>query len=79
MTAYRLSAGAALTDAQAAQLLTRAAQGEALNWAPVKTGPGWKLAPLYTLTAAQLAQHRERVSRCREVLDGLTVPAQLTA
>ncbi|WP_414657297.1 hypothetical protein ACINK0_03000 [Deinococcus sp. VB343] len=79
MTAYRLSAGAALSDAQAAQLLTRQAQGEALNWAPLRAGRGWVLAPLYTLTPAQLAQHRERVSRCAQVLDGLTVPAALTA
>lgn len=79
MSAYRLGHGSELTDAQAAQLLARTAQGEALNWAPVKTGHRWALAHLATLTAAQLDEHRERVSRCAQVLDGLTVPAALTA
>lgn len=74
MSGYRLTHGAPLTDAQAAQLLTRTALGEPLNWAPVKTGQRWSLAHVVTLSAQQLDEHRERVSRCAQLLNG-TPPA----
>ncbi|WP_104991628.1 hypothetical protein [Deinococcus sp. NW-56] len=79
MRAYRLAHGAPLSEGEAAQLITRAALGEALPWAPVKEGPRYRLAHLATLTPQQLAQHAGRVSRCAQVLRGSPVPAALTA
>ena len=61
MTAYTLHHGAALSPAEAAHLLARAAQGDALTHAPVKEGTGYVLAHLATLSAQQLAAHRAQV------------------
>lgn len=76
---YHLTHGQALSEGEAAHLLTRAALGEPLTYAPVKVGPRFILAHLATLTPAQLAQHAGRVSRRAQVQGGLTVPAQITA
>lgn len=76
---YRLTHGSPLSDAQAAQLITRTAQGEALNFAPVKYGHRWVLAHLSTLTAAQRADLARRVLLAGQLLDACTVPALLTA
>lgn len=76
---YRLPHGAALTDAQAAHLLTRAAQGEALNWAPVKTGPRWVLAHVATLSPAERADHARQVRLTADLIAGRAVPALLKA
>lgn len=76
---YRLTHGSPLSDAQAAQLITRTAQGEALNFAPVKHGHRWVLAHLATLTAAQRADFARRVLLAGQLLDARTVPAQISA
>jgi hypothetical protein len=79
VSAYRLTHGSALSEGEAAHLITRAAQGEALTFAPVKVGHRWALAHLATLSAAQVAAHAHRVSLTARLLDGLTVPAHLIA
>jgi hypothetical protein len=76
---YRLPHGAPLSDAQAAHLLTRAAAGEPLTWAPVRQGAAWTLAHLATLSAAQRREHAQRVHRTAQLLAGHPVPAVLTA
>lgn len=76
---YRLPHGSPLTDAQAAQLLTRAAQGEALTFAPVKRGHLWVLAHLATLSAPERAQLARRVQLAAQLLDFGSVPALLSA
>lgn len=76
---YRLTHGAPLSEAQAAQLLTRAALGEALNFAPVKAGHLWTLAHVATLNAAQRTEHARRVSLAAQLLAGHSVPAQICA
>ena len=79
MKPYRLAHGSALSEGEAAQLITRAAAGEALTWAPVRRGTAWVLAHLHTLTAQERAQHARRVTLAAQVLDGCTTPARLTA
>ena len=76
---YRLGHGSPLTQAEAAQLLTRAAAGEALQLAPVKRGHRWALAHLQTLSAADLSAYRARVELTAQLLAGGTVPALMTA
>lgn len=76
---YRLHHGAPLNDAQAAQLITRTAQGEALNFAAVRRGSFWVLAHLATLSAAERAEFARRVTLAAQLLDTSTVPALLTA
>lgn len=76
---YRLPHGSPLSDAQAAQLITRAAQGEALNFAPVKRGPLWVLAHLAALTPAERVELARRVTLAAQLLDLGTVPALMTA
>jgi hypothetical protein len=76
---YRLSHGSPLNDAQAAQLITRTAQGEALNFAPVRAGHLWILAHLATLTAAERSEHARRVHLAARLLDLGSVPAALSA
>lgn len=71
--------GDPLSPAQAAHLLTRAAAGEVLTHAPVKSGEGWTLAHLATLSAAQHREHARRVRLTADLLDGHPVPAALLA
>lgn len=71
--------GATLSPAQAAHLLTRAAQGEPLTHAPVKEGSTWTLAHLATLSVAQQLEHARRVNLTADLLAGAPVPAALTA
>lgn len=76
---YRLTHGATLTSAQAAHLLTRAASGEALSFAPVKRGPLWVLAHLATLSAAERSEYARRLALTADLLGGLSVPAAINA
>lgn len=76
---YRLTHGSALSEGEAAHLLARAAQGEAMTHAPVKRGHAWALAHLATLTPGERAQHAQRVRGAAAVLAGLSIPAALSA
>lgn len=71
--------GAPLNPAQAAHLLHRAAAGEALTHAPVKSGEAWTLAHMATLTPAQQREHARRVQLTADLLEGLHIPAALSA
>ena len=72
---YRLAHGETLSPAEAAHLLTRAAQGEHLTHAPVKAGTGYRLAHVATLTEQQRQQHRAQVARLARLLYPFTAPS----
>ncbi|CAM3886826.1 hypothetical protein [Deinococcus frigens] len=76
---YRLTHGQAISEGEAAHLITRAAQGEAMTYAPVKHGHAWALAHLATLTPSERAQHAQRVRDAAALLAGLSIPAALSA
>ena len=76
---YRLAHGSTLSEAQAVQVLTRTAQGEPLDFAPIRHGHLWTLAHLATLSAAERAEHARRVQLAAQVLSGSPLPARLTA
>ncbi len=79
MTAYRLPHGSPLSDAEAAQLITRTAQGEALTFAPVKAGRAWVLLHLTTLSPLEREDFTRRVQLAAQFLDGAAQPQPLSA
>jgi len=74
---YRLTHGAPLSPAEAAHLLTRAAQGEQLTHAPVKADHGYRLAHVATLTEQQRQQHRDQVAQFAQVLGSFNAASLL--
>ncbi|WP_407569097.1 hypothetical protein [Deinococcus altitudinis] len=72
---YRLAHGSTLSPAEAAHLLTRAAQGEHLTHAPVKADHGYHLAHVATLTEQQRQQHRAQVAQLARLLITFTAPS----
>lgn len=71
---YRLRHGAALTLEEAAQLLTRAAQGEVLTHVPVKTPGGYRLAHRATLTFEEREDLARRTRAVAAVLNTFAAP-----
>jgi len=69
--------GSPLSPAEAAHLLTRAAQGEDLTHAPVKAGMGYHLAHVATLTEQQRQQHRDQIARFAAALATFSAPSLL--
>ena len=67
-SSYFRRPGDALTSAEAAHLLTRAAAGEVLPCLPVKTAKGWTLQSTAALDTTQLRAHRERLNAVAAVL-----------
>ena len=76
---YHLPHGSPLSDAQAVQIITRAAQGEALDFAPVRSGAAWVLLHLGTLTPCERAAFTRRVQLAAQFLDGAASSKPLTA
>lgn len=72
---YRKAHGHMLTLAEAAQLLTRAAQGERLSFVPVRTPTGFELAHVATLTPTQHEDHARRVRAVAAALATFAAPA----
>lgn len=72
--AYTRRHGDALSQAEAAHLLTRAAQGEHLTHAPVKADHGYRLAHVATLTEQQRQAYRAQVAQLARLLDPFTAP-----
>jgi len=69
--------GSPLSPAEAAHLLTRAAQGEHLTHAPVKAETGYTLAHVATLTEQQRQQHRAQVAHFAAALSTFSAPSLL--
>ena len=72
---YRHTHGAALSAAEAAHLLTRAAQGEAMTHAPVKEGSRYHLAHVATLSEEQRQRYRAQVQQVAAALALFTAPS----
>lgn len=72
--AYRKTHGAALTTEEAAQLLTRAAQGENLTHVPVKTPGGYRLAHRTTLSFEEREDFARRTRAVAAALAVLNAP-----
>jgi len=69
--------GSHLSPAEAAHLLTHAAQGEQLTHAPVKAEQGYTLAHVATLTEQQRQQHRAQVAHFAAALSIFSAASML--
>ena len=75
MQTYSLKHGDTLSPAEAAHLLTRAAQGEHLTHAPVQADHGYDLAHVATLTKQQRQHYCAQVAQLARLLDPFTAPS----